>query len=175
MDAGQLQPWSMCQTMTTWLNTRHELDASMQGFNPREKKSRSFENHVISYFQRVRSDCKIESFHSTGTQKRIDCFNADGFWGHCNTVFEAMSCFYQYCHCQETWSALTGEDILLEQKRRKWMKFRCSITRRNITLLSKCRNVNGGNSTRHMYWWRNTWQNLSRTRVYCARTSFWSR
>ena len=33
--------------------------------------------------------------------KKIDCFKADGFFAHCNTVFEAMGCSYQYCPCQE--------------------------------------------------------------------------
>ena len=42
--------------------------------------------------------------------KKIDCFSADGFYGPCNTVFEAMGCFFCYCPCQEAGSALTEED-----------------------------------------------------------------
>ena len=52
---------------------------------------------VMSYFQRQKPDCKIESFYTTGTQKKIDCFKVDGFCAHCNAVFEAMGCFYHYC------------------------------------------------------------------------------
>ena len=49
----------------------------------------------MSYFQRQRPNCKIESFGSTGTQKKVDFFKADGFSAYCNAVFEAMGCFYQ--------------------------------------------------------------------------------
>ena len=51
---------------------------------------------VMSYFQRTRPDCKIESFYTTGRQKKIDRFSVDGFGSHCNTVFEAMGCFYHF-------------------------------------------------------------------------------
>ena len=66
---------------------------------------------VMSYFQRQKPDCKIESFHTTRTQKKIDCFKVDGFCAHSNTVFEAMGCFYHYCPCQETRVSLIEEDI----------------------------------------------------------------
>ena len=29
--------------------------------------------------------------------KKNDCFSVDGFCSHCNTVFEAMGCFYHFC------------------------------------------------------------------------------
>ena len=70
----------------------------------------------MSYFQRQRPDCKIESFYTTGTQKKIVCFQVDGFCAHCITVFEAMGCFYHYCSCQE---ALTEEDIQRGNKKRE--------------------------------------------------------
>ena len=78
---------------------------------PRQNKTRSFENMVMSYFQRTRPDCEIESFYTTGRQKKIDCFSVDGFCSHCNTVFEAMGCFYHFCPCQELRPSLTEEDI----------------------------------------------------------------
>ena len=71
----------------------------------------------MSYFRRQRPDCKIESFYTTGTQKKIDCFKADGFFAHCNTVFEAMGCFYHYCPCQEARPSVT-EDIERGNKKR---------------------------------------------------------
>ena len=73
----------------------------------------------MSHFQRQRPDCKIESFYTTGTQKKIDCFKVDGFCAHCNTVFEAMGCFYHYCSCQEARPALTEEDIERGNKKRE--------------------------------------------------------
>ena len=65
----------------------------------------------MSYLQRQRPDCIIECFHTTETQKKTDCFRADGFCAHCNTVFEAMGCFYHYCPCQEAHPSLTEDDI----------------------------------------------------------------
>ena len=93
IDAGHLYPYSMCQPMTTSLYTRWHSGAETSRFIPRQNKTRSFENMVMSYFQRTRPECKIESFVTTGRQKKIDCFTVDGFCSHCNTVFEAMDAF----------------------------------------------------------------------------------
>ena len=76
------------------------------------------------YFQTHRPDCKIESFHTTGTQKKIDCFKVDGFCEHCKNVFEAMGCFYHYCPCQEARLSLTEEDIEGAHKRREMDQMR---------------------------------------------------
>ena len=78
----------------------------------------------MSYFQRQRPDCKIESFYITGTQKEIDCFKVDGFCAHYNTVIEAMGCFYLYCPCQEARPSLTEEDIERGHKKREKDKMR---------------------------------------------------
>ena len=119
IDASQLYPYSMCQPRPTGLYTRWDCDAESNRFKPQQNKSRNFENMVMSYFQRQRPDCKIESFYTTGTQKNIDCFKVDGFCAHCNTVFEAMGCFYHYCSCQEARTAPTGEDIERGNKKRE--------------------------------------------------------
>ena len=47
----------------------------------------------MSDFEPMRPDCRIEGFYTTGTQKKVDCFNADAFCGHCNTVFETWVVF----------------------------------------------------------------------------------
>ena len=124
IDASQLYPYSMCQPMPTGLYTRWEYDTESNRFKPQQNKTRSFENMVMSYFQRQRPDCKIESFYTTGTQKKIDCFKVDGFCAHCNTVFEAMGCFYHYCSCQEARPALTDEDIERGNKKREMDQMR---------------------------------------------------
>ena len=111
IDASQLYPFSMCQEMPTGLHTRWDLDLESGRFRPRQNKTRSFENMVISYYQRIRQECKIVSFCTTGTQKKIDSFRVDGFCEHCNTVFEAMGCYYHYCPCQEARPSLTEEEI----------------------------------------------------------------
>ena len=93
IDASQMNPYSMCQPMPAGLYTRWEYDPESNSFKPQRNRSGNFENIVMSYFQRQRTDSKIESFYTTGTQKKIDCFKVDGFCAHCKTVFEAMGCF----------------------------------------------------------------------------------
>ena len=74
---------------------------------------------VMLYFQQATPDCKIESIYTTGRQGKIDHFNVDGFCFHCNTVFEAISCFYHFCPCQELLPSLTEEDIKRGSKKRE--------------------------------------------------------
>ena len=118
IDASQLYPYSMCQPMPTGLYTRWDFDSEPSKFFPRQNKTRSFENIVMSFFQRTRPECKIESFFTTGRQKKTDCFSVDGFCSHCNTVFEAMGCFYHFCPCQELRRSLTDDDIHHGSKKR---------------------------------------------------------
>ena len=73
----------------------------------------------MSYFQRTRPECEIESFFTTGRQKKIDCFSVDGFCSHCNTVFEDMGCFYHFCHCQKLLPSLAEDDIQHGSKKRE--------------------------------------------------------
>ena len=124
IDASQLYPYSMCQPMTTGLYTRWEYDTESNRFKPQQNKIRNFENMVMLYFQRQTPECKIESFYTTGTQKKIDCFKVDGFCAHCKTVFEAMGCFYHYCPCQEARPSLTEEDIERGNKKREMDQMR---------------------------------------------------
>ena len=83
------------------------------------KKCRSFDDMVLSYFQRSRPDCKIESNVTTGRQKKIDCFSVYGICYHCNTVFEATGCYYHYCSCLEARPSLTDTDIERGVKKRQ--------------------------------------------------------
>ena len=110
-DASQLYPCSMCQPMPTGLYTRWDFDSETNRLTSRQNKTRSFENMVMSSFQRTRPECVIERFFTTGRQKKIDFFSVDGFYSHCNTVFKAMVCFYYFCVCQELRPSLTEEDI----------------------------------------------------------------
>ena len=119
IDASRLYPYSMCQPMPTGLYTRWEYDSDTKRFTARQNKSRSFENMVLSYFQQNQPDCKIESNITTGRQKKIDSFSVDGTCYHCNTVFEAMGCYYHYCPCQEARPSLTDTDIERGVKKRQ--------------------------------------------------------
>ena len=111
IDASQLYPYSMCQPMPTGLYTRCEYDTESKRFKPQQNKSRNLENKVMACFQRQSFECKIESFYTTGTQKKIDCFKVDGFCAHCKIVFEAIGCFYLYSPCQDVRPSLTEEVI----------------------------------------------------------------
>ena len=111
IDASQLYPYSMCQPMPTRLYTQWEDHSEAKRFTACQNKSRSFEKMLLSYFQQSRPDCKIESNVTTGRQKKIDCFSVDGICYHCNTVFEAMGCYYHYCPCQEARPSLTDTNI----------------------------------------------------------------
>ena len=72
----------------------------------------------MSYFQSQRSECKIESYYTSGKQKKIDCFIVDGFCAHYNTVFEAMGCYFSFCPCQEAKATLSeGETHRCNRKR----------------------------------------------------------
>ena len=126
IDASQLYPYSMCQPIPTGLFTRWDIDSETGRFTPRQNKTRSLEFMVMSYFQRTRPDCKIESFYNRGKQKKIDGFSVDRFCSHCNTVFEAMGCFYHFCSCQELRSSLTEEDIKRGSRRRELDELRQS-------------------------------------------------
>ena len=119
IDASQLYPYSMCQPMPTGLYTRWDFDSETSKFIPRQNKTRSFEKMVMSNFQRTRPKCEIESFFTTVRQKKVDCFGVDGFCSHCNTVFEAMCCFYRFCPCQELRPFLTQEVIRRGSKKRE--------------------------------------------------------
>ena len=119
IDASQLCPYSMCQPMPTGLFTRWAVDSELSRSTPRQNKTRNFENMVMSYFQQTRPECEVESFFKTDRQKKINCFSVDGFCSHCNTVFEAMGCFYHFCPCQEQRRSLTEEDIQRGSEKRE--------------------------------------------------------
>ena len=118
-DASQLYPYSMCQPMPTGLYTQWDYDSETKRFTARQNKSRSFEKMFLSYVQRSRSDCKIESNVTSGGQKKPDCFSVDGICYKCNTVFEAMGCYYHYCLFQEARPSPTGTDIEKGVKKRQ--------------------------------------------------------
>ena len=70
IDASQLYPYSMCQDMPTGLYTRWDYNKETQKFKARQNRVRTFENMVMSYFQATRTQCKIESYYTTGKQKQ---------------------------------------------------------------------------------------------------------
>ena len=105
--------------MPTGLYTQWEYDSETKRFTARQNNSRSYENMVLSYFQQSRPDGKIESNVTTVRHKKIDCFSVDGICDHCNTVFEAMGCYYHYSPCQEARRPVTDIDIERGVKKRQ--------------------------------------------------------
>ena len=113
IDASQLYLYSMCQPRPTGLYTRWAYESKTQRFTPRQNKLRYFESVVLPFFQRLRPDCKTESYVTTGQQKKIDCSSVDGVCSHCNTVSEAMGCYYHYCLRRE--ARPSQSDALIER------------------------------------------------------------
>ena len=85
--------------------TQNLIDLNLNRTNPETLRT------WLCHISKDRPDCKIESFYTAGTQKRINCFKVDGFCAHCKTVFETMGCFYHYCPCRKTRPSLTEEVI----------------------------------------------------------------
>ena len=122
IDASQLYPYAMCQSMPTGLYARWEFNVDLQRFKPRSNETRSFENMVMAFFKNSRPECNIESFYTTGTQRKIDSFSVDGFCSHCNTISEALGCFYHFWECPD-------EDIVKGQRKREMDALRRSYLR----------------------------------------------
>ena len=100
IDASQLYSYTVCQPMPTCFYTHWDFESETRKFAPRQSKTRSIENMVMSQFQRTRRECEIESFFKTDRHNKMDCFSADEFYSQCNPVIEAMVCFYHFCTCQ---------------------------------------------------------------------------
>ena len=145
IEASQLYPFSMCQEMPTGLYIRWEFDSDSQKIKARQNKSRKFENK--SYLQSQRPNCTIESYYTTGTQKKIHCFNVDRFCAHCKTIFEAMGCYFHFCACQEARASMSEEETQKRLKKREYDELRRDYLRNkrygNVTCgkLSKVMNL----------------------------------
>ena len=132
-------------------------------------------NMVMSCFQRMRLDCRIESFYTQGTPKKIDCFNADVFCAHCHTVFETMGCFYHCWSYQDVRRAPTEKTIQRGSKKRDLEEMRRQyIEEKGYTVVKmwECE------------WWnlhttdvpkKNTRESRSHTRVHCVSTDYCTR
>ena len=131
INASQLCPHGMCQPMPTGLYTSWDINSETFRFTPRQNKTRSFEIMVMYYFQRTRPVCKIESFYTTGRQRKVDRFSVDVFCSHCNTVFEAMGCFYHFCPCEVLRPCFTEEDIKRGSKKKELHKLRRDYIQEN--------------------------------------------
>ena len=71
IDASQLYPFSMCQDMPKRLSKRWEFHSDMQKFKARLKRSRNFENMVMSYYQETRLECRTENFYTSEKKNKV--------------------------------------------------------------------------------------------------------
>ena len=139
-NASQLYPYfcvSRCQQDYTRDGnmTQNFINLNVDKINPESLRT------WFCYIFKKKDLIKIESFYTTGTQKKIDCFKGDGFCAHCNTVFEAMGCFYHYCPCQEIRPSLTEEDIESGNQRREMNQMRNQYIRQkgyNVAEMCEC-------------------------------------
>ena len=137
IDPRQLYPYSMCQQKPVGLITRCDLNPERTRLTPRQNKTRSFENMVMSYFQLTRRDCKIESFYTTETEK-IDCFSVDRLCSHCSTVFETMGRYYHFFPFQEVHPSFTEDDIQRGTKKRELDELRRNyIQEKGLTVIER--------------------------------------
>ena len=84
--------------MPTGLYTKLEFNDDTAKFHPKRNWRSLFEQQVIEYLQSTPPQCLIQSQFS---HKKIGTYLVDGFCSHCNTVFEAMGCYFHFCPCQE--------------------------------------------------------------------------
>ena len=111
--------FSMCQAMPTGLYSSCELGSESGKYKPRQNKTRSFENMVMSYFQRVRPQCKVESFYTTSTQKKVIFTMLKALVDTTTLCLKLWGCCYHYCPCQDSRPSLTEEEILRGIRKRE--------------------------------------------------------
>ena len=62
---------------------------------------------------------KLKDSLQQANRKKLTASVLMGFFCHCNTVFEAMGCFYHFCPRQEHRPSLTEEDNQRGSKKRE--------------------------------------------------------
>ena len=91
IDASQLYSYSMCQPMPTGLHLRFDPHSEANRFT--SVKTRPICSKILScpfFSKKVQI---VKSHASVSKQKKNECFGVDVICSHCNTVFEALSCF----------------------------------------------------------------------------------
>ena len=73
----------MSLVMPAGLCKRWCRDTETSTLTLRQNKADCFRNLIISFFQRLRTDCKIEWLFATGRNKLVDSLIVDGFSSHC--------------------------------------------------------------------------------------------
>ena len=154
IDASQLYPFARTKELPTGPYTKWELKEDNR-FHPNKLRRSHFEELVLEFLQSKRPECSIQT-QFNAKQKKLGRFAVDGFCSHCSTVFEAMGCFYHFCHCQEK-RRLLLEDIEKGVKRRQSDAFQRRFLRSqglNIVEVRECQ------------WWKTVKSNEERAKDF---------
>ena len=117
--ASQLYPYSMCQPMLLDCIQAGTMTLNLKKYCLDRTKHALAKIWSFAFFQKTCPECEIESNVTNGRQKKTDCFSVDGVCNHCNTVFEAVGCYFHYCPYQEARPPLTDNEIMRGIKKRE--------------------------------------------------------
>ena len=162
----------MCQLKPTGLFSCWDFVSETSRLAPWQNKTRSFENMVMSYFQRTRPECETGSFITTGRQKKTDCFSVDGFSSHCNTVFEAMETLTTFVLVKSCVPLSLTKMFNVVAKRESSMHWDDSTYKRKASRFSKCGSANDGDCTKQPILLNNISENTFVTGVHLQLSNF---
>ena len=91
-----------------------------------------------------RRECTLESYYTTGKQKKIDCFSVDGYSAYCDTVIEAIGCYFHSCPCQESRASLSEEEMQRGIRKREHDGPRRDYLTKKDTISLMSGSLNGG-------------------------------
>ena len=106
--AKKLYPVSMCQMTPPDVYTRWVLDFGSDKFKPRREDSKTLSWHT---FWKSDQSVTWKLSKRLAHGKKTNAYSVDDLCGQCNTVFEAMGCYYHNRPRQEALPSLTGKKI----------------------------------------------------------------
>ena len=115
IDAIQLYLFSQSKEMLTGPYTKWEYREESDKFHPKRNWRSVFEQQVMCYFQQTHPICKIQTRFTHKKQGTLRPYLVNGFCSHCNTVFEAMGCFFHFF-------VLRKKQLLLEDIEKELMR-----------------------------------------------------
>ena len=143
IDASQLHPFFMCQAMKTGLYTRLQPDSEPSKNKPRQNRTRFFENIAMSCIQRVRRQRKVDSFHTTSTEKK---FMLRALMVLATTYLSLKDVFFQFCRCLKVSISLTDRKTQQGSKRELYTNKEKSREKKKVFTSLRCRDMICGDS-----------------------------
>ena len=150
IDASQLYPCSMCQTMPTGVYTSWDVDSETGRFTPRKTRPAALKIWSCPNSNEQQQNVKLNASLQQVDMKKLTASVLMGFCSHCNILFAVMGCFYHFRLCQELPFSLTEEDFQpgnLVAKKESPMHWYDTIYKRKAWRILKCGRANGGDCT----------------------------